>query len=146
VVETMTVDKAKMAFWCTQGFIGATSLLEQIAAVYHVPFRLAKMIVERGVKYSSDRNQITFEAIQKSLKVLEIKIPITKAQVEEWQDPFEIIKFTKSFGGPSLSANKAAVSLMKKEITKLTKWLNTKEAERAKADKLLSSEIATMSK
>ncbi|MEK7087430.1 MAG: hypothetical protein AAB958_01875, partial [Patescibacteria group bacterium] len=47
-------------------------------------------------------------------------------------DPFEIIKFTKSFGGPSLSANKAAVTLMNKEINKLTKWLKTKESERAK--------------
>lgn len=146
VIETMTVDKEKMSFWCTQGFIGATSLLEQIAAVHHVPFRLAKMIVERGVKYSSNRNVVTFEAVQKALKELEINIPITAQQVEDWQDPFEIIKFTKSFGGPSLSANKKAVTLMKKEIQQLTTWLKKKEADRAKADKLLSSEIATMRK
>lgn len=146
VIETMTVDKEKMGYWCTQGFIGATSLLEQIAAVHHVPFRLAKMIVERGVKYSTDRNVVTFEAVQKALKELEIDIPITAQQVEEWQDPFEIIKFTKSFGGPSLSANKKAITLMKKEIQQLTKWLKKKETDRAKADKLLSSEIATIRK
>ncbi|MGH7246193.1 MAG: argininosuccinate lyase [Candidatus Levyibacteriota bacterium] len=146
VVETMQVNKEKMEYWCNMGFIGATSLLEQIASVYHVPFRLAKMIVERGVKYSKDRNKVDFAAIKKSLAELEVIIAITPEQVANWQDPLHIIEFTKSFGGPSFSANKQAVTLMRKEMAQLSSWLKKKEQQRVTSDKLLAQEIATIRK
>ncbi|MDE2026439.1 MAG: hypothetical protein KGJ07_08170, partial [Patescibacteria group bacterium] len=146
VVETMKVNKEKMEYWCNVGFIGTTTLLEQIAANYGVPFRLSKMIVERSVKYSQGQEKVTFEAVKKALKELEIDIAITPEQVMGWQDPTAIINITKSFGGPSFAMNKIAVSLLRKEAGELQKWLKKKEAQRIKSDQLLVTEIATIRK
>jgi argininosuccinate lyase len=146
VVETMRVNKEKMEYWCNVGFIGTTTLLEQIAANYGVPFRLSKMIVERSVKYSQGQEKVTYEAVKKAIDELEITAPITAEEVMAWQDPTAIINITKSFGGPSFAMNKIAVSLLKKEATELEKWLKKKEKQRTIADELLAKEITAIRK
>jgi argininosuccinate lyase len=141
VVETMEIDKGKMEEWCNKGFIGTTTLLEQLAFRYRLPFRKMKVIIEKAVKYSKDRNKVTYEALERALTGEKVTIPITAKQVSEYQDPRFILKMTKSFGSPNPSKIKKSIGELSKEAKKISSWLKKKESERMKADAGLNREI-----
>ena len=129
VVESLTVNQDVMLSWSKKGFIGATSLMEQITGVYKLPMRKAKVIVEKGVKYSKGNQTVTFEALQQALQEEKIDIALTASDVATWQDPEKIIGLTKVFGGPGIEAAKKTASILSKEIGEITQWSTKKHHE-----------------
>ena len=142
VIETLSINKAKMEEWCNKGFIGTTSLLEQIASNYNLPFRKAKIVIEKAVKYSKDCDKLSFAAVKKALAEEKIKIKLSEKQVADWQDPNVILKLTKSFGSPGVQSCKQSSQILRNEAKKLYAWLAEKETDRQKAENLLNKEIA----
>ena len=142
VTETLTIDKAKMEELCNRGFIGTTTLLEQIASTYNLSFRKTKVIIEKAVKYSTDRNKVTYTALKKALIEEKVNITITEKQVADWQNPRIILALTKSFGSPGKKSVKESIAILEKEGRTLAKWLEGKESDRLKAEQLLTKYIA----
>jgi argininosuccinate lyase len=142
VIETLIVDEVKMEEWCNKGFIGTTTLLEQIASNYNLPFRKTKIVIEKAVKYSKDRNKVTYEAVKNALDEEKIKIKITEKEVEDWQNPRIILKLTKSFGSPGIASTNESIKILKEESKELLTWINKKETNRQKAENLLNEKIA----
>ena len=52
IVKTLKVNSKRMAALCAKGFLGATSLTEYLCAKKGLPFRRAKVLVERAVRTS----------------------------------------------------------------------------------------------
>ena len=141
VIKTMTVNKKQMEYWCHRGFIGATSLLEQLVNKYQLPFRKGKIVVEKAVKFSKGEHKVTFVALTKALKQESINIKVNQKQVSDWQDPQKIISSTKSFGGPGLKSMKKSMQLLKISILKQEKWLKKKKNAKHNALTLLNKKI-----
>jgi len=141
IIRTLKVDREKMEEWCQKGFIGTTTLLEQISSYNRLPFRKTKVIIEKAVKYSLDRNKVTFAALKKALAEEKVSIRITAQQVSQWQDPRIILKLTKSFGSPNPVNIKKSIRILEKEEKELSLWLRKKDEEKNKADNLLQQKI-----
>ncbi|MBU0619253.1 argininosuccinate lyase [Patescibacteria group bacterium] len=141
VIETMTVNKKKMAFWCQVGFVGATSLLEQLVAKYKIPFRQAKIVMEKAIKHSKGKNKVSYSALKQAFKSENLKLNINPKQVQAWQDPIQIIKLAKSFGGPSSQSLKKSSTILLKQIEGLGGWLEKKLNQKQKALQLLNQQI-----
>ncbi len=141
IVETLIINKNKMKEWAQKSFIGATSVVEQLVSNHRIPFRKAKVIVEKAIKYSQDKDKITYQALLKALNQEKSKVKIKKNEITKWQDPEWIIKQLKSHGGPGFKSMKE----MKKNITgKLRfqeKFLSEKKKKIKKAYELLNKEI-----
>jgi len=146
VVETMTVNTKAMEHWCNKGFIGATTLMEQLIAEFHLPMRTAKVVVEKAVKGSTGQEKVTFIALQQALADEGLSVPITEAQVASWQDPATIISLTKSFGGPGKHSMKTSLKKLKKKLTGHKAWLMKKQNEKEAAEDLLFQAIASLIK
>ena len=131
VLSTMSVNTGVMESWCHKGFIGATTLMEQLTSEFHLPMRQAKVIVEKAVKGSGSNGKVTFSALQQALEDEGLNVPITEAQVVSWQDPATIISLTKSFGGPGKHAMKTSLKKLKKKLTSHKAWLFTKQKKRS---------------
>ncbi len=130
VLATLTINTKVMESWCHKGFIGATTLMEQLASEFHLPMRQAKVIVEKAVKGSGTAEHVTFSAVQKALADEGVSVPITETQVASWQDPATIIGLTKSFGGPGKHSMKTSLKKLKKKLASHKAWLmNKQEAE-----------------
>lgn len=142
VLETLTVNEKVMSNWSSKGFIGATSLLEKITSEFHLPFREAKVVVEKAVKYSQAEDKVNYAALEKSLKEVGVKIKITRAQVRKWQDPDEIIKNTKSYGGPGQKQVEESCEVIFKKIKQIKAGSQKKLKERFLAKQLLDKEIS----
>ena len=141
VVKTMTINQETMEKWSHKGFIGSTTLLEQIVTNYNIPLRQAKVVVEKAVKYSQAEDKVNYAALYKALKEEKIDMKITRVQVRHWQDPKTILDLTKSFGGPGIEAQKQAHEILNHDLTKLKQWLKIKQKVKQVALNLLDQEI-----
>jgi len=131
VILTMSVNTAVMESWCHKGFIGATTLMEQLTSEFHLPMRQAKVIVEKAVKASVGQDIVTYPTVCQALADEGVTITVTEAQVSAWQDPTTIISLTKSFGGPGKNSMKTSLRKLKKKLTSHKAWLVTKQKERS---------------
>lgn len=144
MLETLIVDKEAMAHWCTKAMIGATSLLEQFASFNNIPFRVAKVVVEKAIKYSQQTDVVNYGAMLKALKEEKLDIAITRKQIRAWQDPQAIIEATHSFGGPGKEALGASLEILGKECDAIGLWLVKKKEEIVQAKTELAKEISNI--
>ncbi len=125
-METMAVNTDVMEFWCNKGFIGATTVMEQIVQESGIPMREAKIIVEKLVKEQADGDKI--------------------AGYNAWQDPKVIISLTKSFGGPGKNSMKTSLKKLNKKLTSHKAWLMKKKNEKIQVLTLLEHSVVSMKK
>lgn len=141
VLETMTVNADVMEAWCHKGMIGATTVMEQIVVTESIPMRQAKVIVEEAVKASVGQEKVTFSALKQALADEGLSVPITEAQVANWQNPVTIISLTKSFGGPGKNSMKISLKKLKKKLISHKAWILKKQHEKDTAEALLTEYI-----
>ena len=119
VLETMTVHAEIMESWCHKGFIGATTVMEQIIQDRHIPMREAKIMVEKLVQAQSQELVV---------------------------DPAEVISKTKSYGGPGKNSMKKSLKALKKQLAGHNAWLYKKEQEKIGAQTELNDAVKTILK
>ena len=126
VLETMAINVKTMEQWCHKGFIGTTTVMEQLVQTSHIPMREAKIMVEKLVKASSGGDKV------------EGYIP--------WQEPKTIISLTKSYGSAGKNSMKTMLKLFKKKLHQHKAWLIQKRLEKEKAQALLARLITSLIK
>lgn len=119
VLSTMTVHADAMASWCHKGFIGATTVMEQLIQSKHIPMREAKVTVEKMVKAGSADLDI---------------------------DPMAAISVTKSYGGPGKNSMKKSLKALKKQLSVSKKWLYKKQLAKVQAEKKLEGMMQSIMK
>jgi len=135
------VNKEQMRKWCQVGFIGATTLLEQLVLNFKIPFRKAKMVMEKAVKYSEGEEKVTSAALKKSLEEEEMAINLAQKQVDQWQEPDEIVKLNKSLGGPGPKLLHKNSNDLLLQIKKQQKWVEGKVTQKKKSIEFLNQQI-----
>ena len=133
VISTMTVNTDVMVSWCHKGFIGATTLMEQLVSELHIPMRKAKILVEQAIKVNSSGDVVTGQ-----------NLGVSQAQVASWQDPATIISLTKSFGGPGVHSMKTSLKKLKKKLMSQKTWFIKKQKEKLTAETMLKTFIASL--
>ena len=146
VLDTMTMNHDAMASWCHKGFIGATTLMEQLVSEFHIPMRQAKVIVEKVVKACEGDEIITHQSLTNILKEEGLNLGISEAQVTAWQDPATIISLTKSYGSPGKNSMKTVLKKLKKKLTSHKTWLLKKQKLQESAHMLLTKMIVSFTK
>ena len=142
VLETMTIHTEEMAIWCKKGFIGATTLMEQLVMKFHLPMRQAKELVEKAVKYSQGQDTVNYGAMLKALEEVKLDCKITRKEIRAWQDPEIIISLTQSSGGPGKAALDESLGELDDEVNALNFWLDVQYQQIFQAKMLLEKEIA----
>lgn len=141
VLDSMTIHADVMKHWSHKGFIGAATLMEQLVSQYKIPMRIAKMVVEKAVKYSAESEVVTFDALTRALAEDNLALPITEKDVQHFQDPNVIISLTKSYGGAGKKSMKSALKIMRKKMFGDKQWLMVKQKEKVVAKEMLKQMI-----
>jgi len=135
ILASLQVDKKAMAAACQKGFIQAPDLLEQIVQDWQIPFRQAKEMVERAVKYSEaeGEKQVLFSAIKRALKEEGLNLKIDEKLVKTAQNPEVIIARRKAKGGTSPHALQKNVLSLSYSLKIFSRWLSQKRKQRSGA-------------
>ncbi len=146
LLGSMKVHAGVMTQWSQRGFIGAATLMEQLVSLHAIPMRIAKVIVEKGVKYSAGHDLVVFDALVRALAEEGYKLPITKSEVQRFQDPNIIISLTKSYGSAGKKSMKGSLKMLRKKISSHKNWLIAKEKEKDEAKRRLNEMIESIVK
>jgi argininosuccinate lyase len=141
IEKGLIVNKKNMELWAQRNFIGSTSLVEQLVVSYKIPFRKAKIIVEKAVKYSKKENKVIYQSLLKALKEEKYSLDIKKKDVNKWQDPLWIIEQLKSQGGPGFESMKKMGESILEEIKSQHHFLKKNVEKIKKGHNLLNKEI-----
>jgi argininosuccinate lyase len=124
VIELLQVNREGMLRQCRTGFIGATALLEELVQRFEIPFREAKMLMERAVKYSEDEgaDMVTHRGFRKALKETNLDLKMSEKELLEGQDPLRIVSRKTLKGGPAVAAVMAQIDGMRKKLEESRRW------------------------
>jgi len=124
VVELLRVNREAMLQQCQRGFIGATALLEELVQRFKVPFRQAKVLMEKAVKYSEDKgaDMVTLEGFRKALKETDLDLEMSGEELLAGQDPIRIVSRKGLKGGPSAEAVKTEIDGMRERLRESRRW------------------------
>lgn len=124
VIELLQVNREVMLQQCRKGFIGVTALLEELVQRFQLPFRKAKVLMERAVKYSEDKgaDMVILEGFRKALKETKLDLQISEEELLEGQDPVRIVSRKTLKGGPSVDAVRAQIDGMRGKLKGSRRW------------------------
>lgn len=131
IIKSLRFNKKVALECCNRGFITATDVVEWLVQKHHLPFREAKVVVEKAVAYSERKGneKITSSALKQALKEMKIKVKIKEKDVEQCQIPERVIKERKTKGGPSPEALRGDIKQFQKVLQLHKEWLKEKMAQ-----------------
>ncbi|UCD72306.1 MAG: argininosuccinate lyase [Syntrophobacterales bacterium] len=124
VIELLQVNRETMLGQCRKGFIGATALLEELVQRFQIPFRQAKILMEKAVKYSEDKGaeMVIPEGFRRALKKMNLGFEMSDAELLEGQDPLRVVSRKTSKGGPSTEAVKTQIDGIRERLKGNRRW------------------------
>ncbi|MBW2122721.1 MAG: hypothetical protein JRH07_12900, partial [Deltaproteobacteria bacterium] len=124
VIELLRVDEAVMEAQARRGFLGATHLLESIVKHSGLPFRQAKILVEKAVRHAeaAGREEVDLADLEHAARETGAELRLRSGDVAKWQDPTRILEGERLFGGPGPSAARRSISALRKRLKGYVKW------------------------
>jgi len=131
IITSLSFNKETALRRCERGFITAPDVVEWLVSTHRLPFREAKVVVEKAVSYAekAGHEKITLSSLHQALKEMKIKIDIKGRDVEKCQLPSRALKERKTRGGPSPETVKRAMKTFQKTLQRRREWLKKKKAQ-----------------
>ena len=125
VIRLLQANESQMLEQTQEAFAGATALMEWIVRSFGLPLRRAKMVLERGVKYSEREGarKVSYQSLKRALHEMKINIPIREQDVERIQRPERILTQTLSIGTPSEKRMKGQIISLRERVKAHRDWL-----------------------
>ena len=125
-------------------FIAAPDLLERVIQEWGVPFRKAKVAVEKAVKYSEAEGveHLSLFALRRAFKEEGLDLKVDARVVQSAQEPGNIISRRKAIGGTSPQALQKNVLSLSRQLRVMQNWI----AQRRKQQAAANSRLAEMEK
>lgn len=121
LLQTMTVNQNKMAEQCHLHYIGATNFVELLVNIKKLPFRLAKILVEKAIKISVDKQVVKLAALNTAILESGVNVKITPSEIDQGQDPHYIVSHSTVDGGPGWESQQQAQKKLTKKLAQLKK-------------------------
>ena len=138
VIELLQVNRVAMLRQCRTGFIGATGLLEGLVQSFQIPFREAKILMEKAVKYSEEQgaDTVILDGFHRASKEMGLDLQLAEEELLEGQDPLRIVARKTSIGGPSPETIKNQIDDMRDKLKGSRAWCTEgmKRIEKAKRE------------
>jgi hypothetical protein len=114
--------------------------MEWLVQTHGLPLRKAKMLVERAVKYSEQEGfeKVSYRSLEKALHEMEIKVSISKEEIEKIQEPGAILFTTRSIGTPFLRRMDENIASLQERIKACKNWLTRKKRNIQRAASLVA--------
>jgi argininosuccinate lyase len=140
IMESVGIQKEKMALLANRGFIGTPDLVERMVQEWGLPFRQAKIAVEKAVKYSEveKAGQVSSRALRKALSEEGLHLPVKEKFLLDAQNPELSVSRRKSTGGTSPQALQKNIRSVSQHVQGILEWVGQKKRQQGRAKNLLT--------
>jgi argininosuccinate lyase len=124
IIELVEVNEGAMEAEAHKGFIAATHLLESLVKQSNLPFRQAKVLVEKAVRFADEggRGQLDLADLNHAVREMGLHLTFRERDIAEWQDPMKILGGESGFGGPAPSVTRKTVSSLRRRLRGYLRW------------------------
>ncbi len=143
IISSLDILKDKAAALASRGFIGAPDLVERLVQQWGLPFRQAKLVMEKAVKFSEAEGlgSVSLKAMQRGLKEEGLGLKIGPEFIIKGQEPKVLVSRRKAIGGQSSSSLNRNIQSLQKRILEIKQWVWKKRREEESAkDRLAAME------
>jgi argininosuccinate lyase len=135
IIASLRVNEKEMAALCQKRFIMAPDLLERIVQGWGLPFRKAKVAVEKAVKYSEAEGveQVSTSALKRALKEEGLSLKVDERFVQTAQEARAIVSRRKAVGGTSPQALQKSIVSISRQSQSIQRWLTEKRNQQSMA-------------
>jgi len=135
IIGSLQVEKKRAEFLCKKGFIAAPDLLEYIVQEGNLPFRKAKVALEKAVQYSErgGAREVTPSALKKAFQEEGLKFDFPDSFVGQSQEARFIIEKRGARGGPSASSLRENIGDLISAVQDSRQWLRQKRRQKSLA-------------
>jgi argininosuccinate lyase len=126
IIASLRINQKEMAALCRKRFIAAPDLLERIVQEWGVPFRKAKVAMEKAVKYSEAEGYISASALNRALKEEGLGLKMDERSILAAQEPGDVVSRRKAIGGSSPQALQKNYFSASGQLEILQRWLREK--------------------
>lgn len=146
ILASLTFNRAVALACCKKGFVAATDVVEWMVQKHSLPFRKAKMVVEKAVAYSEQQGNesVTSGALKKALADMDISLTFKDRDLALCQQPERVLHARKIKGGTSPAAVMHEMDLLQKTMRSHVLWLKHKRAQIEKARKEVEAVISSL--
>jgi argininosuccinate lyase len=139
MIRLLKVSKAQMFEAADKEFMGATFLMEWMVRFGGLPLRKAKMVMEKGVKYSEEegKDRVSYEGLKRALEEMDIDLSLSAEQVEKAQKPAEALSHVRSLGTPSERRIGENIASLRRRSRVSRNWTNRQKKGLEKARELM---------
>jgi argininosuccinate lyase len=125
IIASLRVNKGEMARRCQKGFIAAPDLLESLVKGWGIPFRQAKVAVEKAVKYSEAEGveHLSLFSLKRALKEEGLHLKVDARVIQAAQEPKNIISCRTAIGGTSPQALQENIRFVSRQLQIIQKWI-----------------------
>ncbi|MDQ6908736.1 MAG: argininosuccinate lyase [Chloroflexota bacterium] len=150
VLDTLHVNRERMASLAGRGFTTATELADTLARDFHLPFRTAHGITARVVQAAlaadKEADAVTAADVRDAAAIVGRPLPITEEMVRRALDPVAVVAARSLPGGPAPERMRTTIAGSRERLESDRAWLaNARHnlAETATARERAANLIAT---
>jgi argininosuccinate lyase len=135
IVSSLQIKEKQMAALSQKRFIAAPDLLERVVQKSGLPFRKAKVAVEKAVKYSEAEGveHLSLSALKRALKEEGLNLKVDARLIQVAQEPSNIISRRKAIGGTSPQALQNNIRFITSQLQVIQKWIVQRRKQQAAA-------------
>jgi argininosuccinate lyase len=146
ILASLTFNRQVALECCRKGFVAATDVAEWLVQKHALPFRKAKMVVEKAVAYSEQQGNesVTSGSLKRALADMDISLAFKDRDLALCQQPERVLQARKIKGGPSPATLMHEIELLQKTMRGHVLWLKRMRDHIEKARKEVEAVIDSL--
>jgi len=139
ILLSIQINTRRAVDLCQKGFISSPDLVERMVAEWDLPFRRAKKVVEKAVRYSEAEgvDKISLNAFRRALQEEKITVSADQRFIDQAQDPKTLVGLRRITGGPAPAVLQENIVFLNRAKKSLLKWVSSKRRKISSAESLL---------
>ena len=139
ILLSIQINTRRAVDLCQKGFISSPDLVERMVAEWDLPFRRAKKVVEKAVRYSEAEgvDKISLNAFRRALQEEKITVSADQRFIDQAQDPKTLVGLRRITGGPAPAVLQENIVFLNRAKKSLLKWISSKRRKISSAESLL---------
>lgn len=139
ILTSLQADEERIVSLTQRGFITAPDLLEAIVRKEEIPFRLAKTLLEKAIRYSEEEGaeKVTYKSLKRVFEEEGLALSFRADLLQDFQNENFVIAQRKAVGGTSLPALEKNITHLQRFWQRGAAWLRNKEKQIVTAQRLL---------
>ncbi len=124
VISSLVFNREVMLEQCKRGFMNSADVADWLSQSFSLSFRDCYDVLSLAVKYSEDSGELTYDALQRSIKEIGLSVSIERDDIEFLNSPSSMLDKKQHVGAPAAEPVEGMIRSQSQRLEKLESELH----------------------